>query len=142
MSARVRWLSRFLLVMILVVSGVDRARVVSAAQNPSPAAEADVRDALQRYTAALESLDVSAVRKIQPSIPADSLAKAFRDMRELDVTIDMVRILSFDGATARVSCRVMQTLTPRAGAKRTTTVTRVMRLKRTPDLWIIDGFER
>jgi len=142
MSTRVRWLSRFLLVMILVVSGVGRAPLVSAAQNPVPAAEADVRDALQRYTAALESLDVNAVRKVQPSIPADSLAKAFRDMRELDVTIDMVRILSLDGATARVSCRVMQTLTPRAGAKRTTTVTRVMRLKRTPDVWIIDGFER
>ena len=142
MSTRVRWLSRFLLVMILVVSGVGRAPLVSAAQNPVPAAEADVRDALQRYTAALESLDVNAVKKVQPSIPADSLAKAFRDMRELDVTIDMVRILSLDGATARVSCRVMQTLTPRAGAKRTTTVTRVMRLKRTPDVWIIDGFER
>ena len=142
MSAHVRWLSRFLVVMILVVSGVDRARIVSAAQNSLPAAEADVRDALQRYTAALESLDVNAVRKVQPSIPADSLAKAFRDMRELDVTIDMVRILSLDGATARVSCRVMQTLTPRAGARRTTTVTRVMRLKRTTDVWIIDGFER
>lgn len=140
MSARVRWLSPLLLVMILVASGVGRVRLVSAAQ--TPAAEADVRDALQRYTTALESLDVNAVRKVQPSIPADSLAKAFRDMRELDVTIDMVRILSLDGATARVSCRVMQTLTPRAGAKRTTTVTRVMRLKRTPDIWIIDGFER
>jgi hypothetical protein len=142
MSARGHWLLRFPLVMILVVSGVDPVGLVSAAQNPSPAAEADVRDALQRYTTALESLDVNAVRKVQPSIPADSLAKAFRDMRELDVTIDMVRILSLDGATARVSCRVMQTLTPRAGAKRTTTVTRVMRLKRTPDVWIIDGFER
>ena len=113
-----------------------------AAQSPSPAAEADVRDALQRYTAALESLDVNAVRKVQPSIPAESLAKAFKDMRELDVTIDMVRIISLDGTTARVSCRVMQTLTPRVGAKRTTTVTRVMRLKRSPDVWIIDGFER
>ena len=141
MSARVRWLSPLLLVMILVASGAGRARLVSAAQTPAPATEADVRDALQRYTAALESLDVNAVRKVQPSIPADGLAKAFRDMRELDVTIDMIRILSLDGATARVSCRVMQTLTPRTGAKRTTTVTRVMRLKRT-DVWIIDGFER
>jgi hypothetical protein len=117
-------------------------RVVSAAQNPSPAAEAEVREALQRYSAALESLDVNAVRKVQPSIPAESLAKAFRDMRELDVTIDMVKVLSIEGTTARVSCRVIQTLTPKAGAKRTTTVTRVMRLKRNPDVWIIDSFER
>jgi hypothetical protein len=142
MNAHIRCLSWFLLVMILVISGVYRVPLVSAAQSPSPAAEADVRDALQRYTAALESLDVNAVKKVQPSIPADSLAKAFKDMRELDVTIDMVRILSLDGTTARVSCRVTQTLTPRAGAKRTTTVTRVMRLKRGPDVWIVDGFER
>jgi hypothetical protein len=127
--------------IMLIVSDAG-VRVVSAAQNPSPAAEADVRDALQRYSAALESLDVSAVRKVQPSIPAESLAKAFRDMRELDVTIDMVKVLSIEGTTARVSCRVIQTLTPKAGAKRTTTVTRVMRLKRNPDVWIIDSFER
>lgn len=141
MTSRVRLLSWPGVVMMLIVSSVDM-RMVAAAQNPTPAAEADVRDALQRYSAALESLDAAAVKKVQPSIPAESLAKAFRDMRELDVTIDMIRVLSFDGATARVSCRVTQTLTPKAGAKRTTTVTRVMRLKRNPDLWIIDGFER
>ena len=141
MTSRVRLLSGPVAVMMLIVSSLD-VRIVAAAQNPSPAAEADVRDALQRYSAALESLDAAAVKKVQPSIPAESLAKAFRDMRELDVTIDMIRVLSFDGATARVSCRVTQTLTPKAGAKRTTTVTRVMRLKRNPDLWIIDGFER
>ena len=141
MTSRVRLLSWPGVVMMLIVSSVDM-RMVATAQNPTPAAEADVRDALQRYSAALESLDAAAVKKVQPSIPAESLAKAFRDMRELDVTIDMIRVLSFDGATARVSCRVTQTLTPKAGAKRTTTVTRVMRLKRNPDLWIIDGFER
>jgi hypothetical protein len=140
-TPRVRLLLGPVVVMMLIVSSVDM-RIVAAAQNPSPAAEADVRDALQRYSAALESLDAAAVKKVQPSIPAESLAKAFRDMRELDVTIDMIRVLSLDGATARVSCRVIQTLTPKAGAKRTTTVTRVMRLKRNPDLWIIDGFER
>ena len=133
MKTRLRLLSWLL--PILVASS-------AAAQGPPPAAETDVRDALQRYTAALESLDVNAVRKVQPSIPVESLAKAFRDMRELDVTIDMVRILSLDGTTARVSCRVTQALTPRAGAKQTTTVTRVMRLKRNADAWIIDGFER
>ena len=141
MKSRVRLLSASVVVMMVIVCGVD-VRFVLAAQTPSPAAEADVRDTLQRYSAALESLDANAVKKVQPSIPAESLAKAFRDMRELDVTIDMIRVLSLDGATARVSCRVTQTLTPKAGAKRTTTVTRVMRLKRNQDFWIIDGFER
>jgi hypothetical protein len=111
-------------------------------QAPAPAAETGVRDTLQRYSAALESLDADAVKKVQPSIAADSLAKAFKDMRELKVAIDTVRVLSLDGTTARVSCRVTQTLTPKAGSKRTTAVTRVMRLRRNADAWVIDGFER
>ncbi len=41
-------------------------------------------------------------------------------MRELKVAIDAVRVLSIDGTTARVSCRVTQTLTPKVGSKRTT----------------------
>lgn len=111
-------------------------------QAHAAAAEPGIRDMLQRYSAALESLDASAVKKVQPSIPADNLAKAFKDMRELKVTIDEVRVLSADGATARVSCRVTQTLTPKAGSKHTTAVTRVMRLRREADAWVIDAFER
>jgi hypothetical protein len=117
-------------------------RAVLSAQTPSPAAEAGVRETLQKYSAALESLDADAVKKVQPSIPTESLTKAFKDMRELKVDIDTVRLLSMDGATVRVSCRVTQTLTPRVGSKRTTAVTRVMRLRRDADAWVIDGFER
>jgi hypothetical protein len=106
------------------------------------AVEAGVRETLQKYAAALESLDPNAVKKVQPSIPVESLAKAFKDMRELKVSIDAVRVLSMDGATARVSCRVTQTLTPKVGSKQTTAVTRVMRLRREAAAWVIDGFER
>jgi hypothetical protein len=105
-------------------------------------AETGVRDALQRYSTALESLDANAVKKVQPSIPADNLAKAFKEMRELKVAINDVRVLSVDGTTARVSCRVTQTLTPKVGSKQATAVTRVMRLRRNADGWVIDGFER
>jgi hypothetical protein len=111
-------------------------------QTPPPAAEAGVRETLQKYSAALESLDANAVKKVQPSIPIENLTKAFKDMQELKVAIDAVRVLSMDGATARVSCRVTQTLTPRVGSRRTTAVTRVMRLRREADSWVIDGFER
>jgi len=111
-------------------------------QAQAAAADAGVRDALQRYSAAFESLDVDAVKKVQPSVPTETLAKAFKDMRELKVAIDAVRVLSLDGTTARVSCKVTQTLTPKVGSKQTTAVTRVMRLKRSADVWVIDGFER
>jgi len=106
------------------------------------AAEAGVRDALQRYSAALQSLDAAAVKKVQPSIPVENLAKAFREMRELKVEIDSVRVLSSNAATARVSCRVTQTLTPKAGSRQTTAVIRVIRLRRDANAWVIDGFER
>ena len=112
------------------------------AQTQGISAEAGVRDTLQRYSAALESLDANAVKRMQPSIPAANLARAFRDMRELKVAIDEVRVLSADATTARVSCRVTQILTQKAGSKRTTAVTRVMRLKRGADSWVIDTFER
>jgi hypothetical protein len=147
---------------------VPRWSVTVAAQAPAPspqpgplsATDDAVRDTLQRYSAALERLDPDAVRKVQPGIPVATLTKAFKDMRELKVMIDMIRVLSADGPTVRVSCRVTQTLTPKAGAKQTTTVTRVMRLrppagvKAAPPLgavkpgpifdepWIIDAFER
>jgi len=129
---------------VLTVAMLLGPRLVAAGTAPAQAAPADaaVREALQRYSAALESLDVNAVKKVQPSIPIDSLAKAFKDMRELKVAIDEVKVLSADGTTARVSCRVTQTLTPRVGSRRTTAVTRVMRLRRDADAWVIDGFER
>ena len=118
----------------LCTTGVARAQAASA--------EIGVRDTLKRYSSALESLDATAVKKVQPSVPADNLAKAFKDMRELKVAIDEVRVLSIDGNKARVSCRVSQTLTPKVGSKRTSAVTRVMRLQRTADVWVIEGFER
>jgi hypothetical protein len=42
----------------------------------------------------------------------------------------------------RVSCRVTQTLTPKAGSKQTIAVTRVIRLHEQDDVWVIDAFER
>ena len=109
---------------------------------PTAQVEKELRDALDQYSTALESLDVEAVKKIQPSIDARNLERAFRDMQALDVDIDDVDILSADASTARVSCRVTQTLTPRAGSQQTSEVSRVMRLRKADDAWVIDGFER
>jgi len=130
---------------VIGFAALTLASMLCAAGRPhaqTATAETGVRDTLKRYSAALESLDANAVKKVQPSIPADNLAKAFKDMRELKVAIDAVKVLSIDGNKARVSCRVTQTLTPRVGSKQTTAVTRVMRLQRTADVWVIDGFER
>ena len=115
-------------------------------QQPAAAAEKPIdpglRDALQQYATALESLDADAVKKVQPSIDVEGLKRAFREMRALDVDIDNIKLLSTDQGSARVSCRVAQTLTPKAGSRQTTTVTRVLRLRRQDTGWVIQAFER
>jgi hypothetical protein len=104
--------------------------------------EVIVREVLLQYSIALASLDADAVKKVQPAIDAESLKRAFREMKALDVAIDTIKVLSSEPSMARVSCRVTQTLTPKAGSKRSTAVTRVLRLRRLDTGWVIDSFER
>ena len=111
-------------------------------QAGTPQVEVSIRDLLRLYSTALEHLDADAVKKVQPSIEVENLRKAFREMRTLNVTIEEVRVLATDGTTARVSCRVSQVLTPKAGSKQTTAATRVMRLRRQAGSWSIESFER
>jgi hypothetical protein len=126
----------------LALQGAPTAKPAAAAPPPQSQVETSTREALQQYSAALESLDADQVKKVQPAVDAEGLKRAFREMRELRVTIDNVKVLSTEGLIARVSCRVTQVLTPRAGAKQTTAVTRVMRLRKQEHVWVIDGFER
>jgi hypothetical protein len=140
-------LTFFVWLCLQMSSGVLASQATPAQRPAVPAApqtplETAVRDALQQYSAALEALDAEQVKKIHPSVDSEGLKRAFREMRELKVTIDTIKVLSTDGTTARVSCRVTQTLTPRAGTKQNNTVTRVMRLRRQETAWLIDGFER
>jgi hypothetical protein len=113
-----------------------------AAPLPQAQVEAAAKDALTQYSTALESLDADLVKKIHPAVDAEVLKRAFSSMRELKVTIDNVKVLSTEGATARVSCRVTQSMTPKIGSKQTSVLTRVMRLRRQEAVWLIDGFER
>jgi hypothetical protein len=114
----------------------------SAVVAPPATLDTAVRAALQQYSAALESLDADEVKKIHPSVDGDGLKRAFREMRELKVSIDTIKVLSSDAATVRVSCRVTQTFVPKAGSKQNSAVTRVMRLRRLDTALVIDGFER
>ena len=123
-------------VTVLIVSAA------TAAGQVDERTEANARDVLQQYATALASLDAEAVKKVQPSIDVESLRRALRDMKTLEVVIDGIKVLSSDASAARVSCRVNQTLTPKAGSKRSTVVTRVVRLRRVNNTWVIDSFER
>ena len=128
-------------VMLLAAAGPGAVRL-DAQQSANAQTDAAIRDVLRQYADALAHLDADAVKKVQPSIDVENLRKAFKEMRALNVTIGDVRVLAADEAMARVSCKVNQTLTPKAGSKQTTAVTRVMRLRRQVGSWIIDSFER
>ena len=129
----------FAAVWLLIAAADAPLRPVSAQDRNL---EAAVAAALERYSSALESLDADSVKKIQPAIDVEALKKAFRDMRSLEVTIGDLKILSNDAAVVRVSCKVTQTLTPKAGTKHTSAITRVVRLKRQDAGLVIDAFER
>ena len=133
--ARVAWL-------ILLSSLGPPALAAGTGLVQDRAIESAAGAALERYSTALESLNADLVKKIQPAIDVETLKKAFREMRALEVTIADLKVLSVDSAAVRVSCKVTQTLTPKAGSKHTTTVTRVVRLKRIDASLVIDTFER
>jgi hypothetical protein len=128
--------------LVFLMATASHAGTQVAAPAGSATAEAGIREALLEYSTALERLDADAVKKIQPSVGLEALRKAFREMRSLKVVIEDVRVLTSDDDAARVSCRVTQTLTPKAGSKQTTAVTRVMRLRRQAGTWTIEIFER
>jgi hypothetical protein len=113
---------------------------------PAPPAqspiEGAVRETLQQYAVAMESLDADQVKKVYPSVDVEGLRRALRDMRELKVSIDSVKVLSVEGTLARVSFRVVQAATPKAGRKESSTVTRVFRFRKQEAVWLIDGYER
>ena len=128
--------------LVRISRAAAMAVMLLAAQSASAQPDAAIREVLRQYADALAHLDADAVKKVQPSIDVEGLRKAFKEMRALNVTIADVRVLAADEAMARVSCKVNQTLTPKAGSKQTTAVTRVMRLRRQVGSWIIDSFER
>jgi hypothetical protein len=132
----------FALLVLLLAGGLSAGAVATAVMVQNPTVEAAVSAALERYSTALESLDADSVKKVQPAIDVDSLKKAFKEMRALDVTIADLKVLSSDATVVRVSCKVTQTLTPRAGSKHTTAVNRVVRLKKHDTGFVIDAFER
>jgi hypothetical protein len=104
--------------------------------------DAALRDTLAQYATAFRTLDAAAVKRVQPAANVASLQSAFNEMRALDVSIDEIALLSEDSAATRVSCRVRQTLTPKAGSRKTIDVVRVVRLRKQNTGWVIDAFER
>jgi hypothetical protein len=101
-----------------------------------------VQETLKQYATAFQHLDAAGVKRVHPAANEASLQSAFREMRALDVSIDDIQVLSQDSTATRVSCRVRQTLIPKAGSRKSIEVNRVIRLRRQNNGWVIDAFER
>jgi hypothetical protein len=138
-SPRVVWI----FFTLLVTSAASFAGAQSSpAQADARPVDSTLQDTLKQYATAFQSLDAAGVKKVQPSANAASLQNAFKEMRALEIVIDEITVLSEDSTATRVSCRVRQTLTPKAGSRRSIDVIRVIRLRRQNNSWVIDAFER
>jgi serine/threonine protein kinase len=112
------------------------------ATNPTPvpqltSEEAAVMATLREYAAAQESLSVDAVRRVYPTINAETLARSFRALSSQHVEIVGGAQITIDGTNAIVRCQVRLAFTPKVGQGRTETQTAVFRLQKTGDRWII-----
>ena len=78
---------------------------------------AAIHDTLRRYTDAYQSRDISAVRKVLPSLSAQqlrALEKDFSNYRSYNVEVADARI-SVDRDTATASCQVTRSFVTRNG---------------------------
>jgi hypothetical protein len=80
-------------------------------------ATARVREVLQEYRAAYESLDVAAARSIWPSVDHVALAHAFRQLSRQRLTFESCGI-SVSGASALARCQGSAEYVPKVGGAR------------------------
>jgi serine/threonine-protein kinase len=111
------------------------------------AMEAGVRETLQRYQHAFESLDAGAIKAIQPWLgPTDQnrLQASFRDFRSLTMQMVVGSIqVTADGATATAHTVVEQKTVVKSGTAPPVIKQRVVfTLRRRADGWIIERVDR
>lgn len=108
--------------------------------SPMPNAEQGVREALRRYEAAYESLDAQGVKRILPSVNVQELAKAFAAYKAYDMTVEVGQI-DVQGLTARATCVVKRSFTPKVGRGASLTAKSVFRLEKVGGDWIVAGID-
>jgi hypothetical protein len=105
-----------------------------------PSAEQGVREALRRYEAAYESLDAQGVKRILPSVNAQELAKAFAAYKVYEMTVEVGQI-DVQGSTARATCVVKRSFTPKVGRGASVSTNSVFRLEKVGGDWIVAGID-
>jgi hypothetical protein len=104
---------------------------------------AAIHDTLRRYTDAYQSRDISAVRKVLPSLSAQqlrALEKDFSNYRSYNVEVADPRI-SIDRDTATASCQVTRSFVTRNGVAGGHTVATTFHLRKIDTAWVIERLE-
>jgi serine/threonine protein kinase len=110
--------------------------VESKLKTPPPA-EAEINETLERLIDAYESLSIDEVKKVYPSVPGQSLKRAFEAAKALRMRLTN-RKVSESGDTATVECTETMTYTIGSTPKTAPSVQIVIQLKKTATGWIID----
>ncbi len=110
---------------------------------PEPATPVDerpgIRQALERYRLAYESMDAEEVQRSWPSLSADQLDKierSFRSTQSFEMTLANCRI-DQNGASATATCSVTREIRPKAGRKLTATSDTTFTLRKQGEQWVI-----
>ncbi len=110
----------------------------SAAKPPDT--NEQIRQLLQNYSDALESLKPDAVQAVYPSVDTRALTTAFRDYQRLDQSITINRIdLAPDGQRATVVATVTTAPVVKTGRASPVTRTVTYTLRKQGDRWLIES---
>jgi hypothetical protein len=115
---------------------------VNVAEPPRAAARTDqdaVRDTLRRYAAAYQSLDVTRILEVFPSLgrdQAEQLRRTFGTVTQYDVDIRDPQI-DVQADTATVRATLARRIAPRVGNPVSSEVATEIRLRRAGSVWTI-----
>jgi hypothetical protein len=105
----------------------------------APSDSEAIIDALRRYDAAYQSLDVAAVLKVYPSLgnaQVDQLRRTFAGITAYQMDTRVVGV-NVTGDSATVAARVARRMSPRVGAPVVNEVETEFRLRRARGDWVI-----
>jgi hypothetical protein len=98
-----------------------------------------VRETLQRYRAAYETLDVSGAREVWPAVNESALARAFDGLQSQRLTFDDCNV-ELIGPAARAECHGSARYVPKVGSREPRVESRVWNftLRKSGEAWHIE----
>ena len=114
----------------------------SAAPRPASTDQDRIRETVQAYERAQNTLDADLYARVFPAVDRSRIARAFESFRSQSVEFEIKRIEVEPGATqAAVYGYEKRVAVPRAGTEQRIDADRVLRLQKRGDTWVITAIQ-